>query len=145
MIRDVNVVMALARMLRCEATEAVHVEVGDDGIERDRWILDEVSGAAGPLFFRSGVQKDDGAAWDVSGIAGSGEGVGHLDETDGARAIVGGAIEYLVALSLRIATEVIMMRRDDDVLLAQCRIRARQNGDHVLGFDHGVSLEFCGS
>ena len=141
MIRHVNVIVALPGMFWVEASEAIHVEVGDDGIERHKRILDKVGGTASAFLFRSSVQEDDGAAGTVARGTGGSKCVGHLDETDGAGAVVGSAVEYLVTLPLRVAPEVIVVGGDDNIFFAQRWIGAGQEGNDIFSRDRWISLE----
>ena len=103
----------------------LQIKLGNGVADGKQRITGVVAGTDKSLFFAKEGGKYDATPWLHSAAA---KGGGDFDECSNAARVIVRPIEYPVTLSIRLCSDVIVMRREDHVLICF----APQNSDHVL-------------
>ena len=98
---------------RIRTADHFKFKIGDDVVERDRRVLDEVAVAEASDFFRTEEREDDGALWALA-LA---ERAGEFYDRGGAGGVIVGSVINRVAVDAGADAEVVEVRREQNCIL----------------------------
>ena len=100
--------------------------------------MGKIIGALQALLFAGDDEKHDGAA---RRLRQAGEGAGQLEHAGDSARVVGGAVVDAIAIHRLADAEVVEMRGVENVLIAQRRIGAGEDGNQIWAVNRDVMAD----